>query len=122
MMNFRIDYLEITKKKNQKLNCDGVLGLEYSFEQSYGNIYEVLEKMYTLGKILERNNYNLMVYIIYEKIDMPGILVKLEKIRFVTYNDQTKYKTEEDLKDDAIFTILPVIIVSKHCLKNLYTN
>ena len=47
MMNFRMDYLEITKKES-KLNCDGVLGLGYSFEQSYGNIYEVLEKMYNV--------------------------------------------------------------------------
>ena len=139
MMNFRMDYLEITKK-DSKLNCDGVLGLGYSFEQSYGNIYEVLEKMYnvfpskkmisydkkkmqiTLGEFPERSNYNPTVYPIYEKKDMPGIFVKLEKIRFVTDYDQTKYKTEEDLKDDAMFTLLPVIIAPKHRLKNLYTN
>ena len=47
LMNFRMDYLEITKK-DSKLNCDGVLGLGYSFEQSYGNIYEVLAKMYNV--------------------------------------------------------------------------
>ena len=42
LMNFRMDYVEITKK-DSKLLCDGVLGLGYSYEQSYGNIYEVLE-------------------------------------------------------------------------------
>ena len=60
MMNFRMDYLEITKKE-AKLNCDGVLGLGYSFEQSYGNIYEVLEKMYNVfpsKKMMSFLNYN----------------------------------------------------------------
>ena len=139
MMNFRMDYLEITKK-DSKLNCDGVLGLGYSFEQSYGNIYEVLEKMYnvfpgkkmlsydkkkmqiTLGEFPERSNYNPTVYKIYEKKDTPGIFLRLEKLRFVTDYDQTKYKTEEDLKDDALLTLLPVVIAPKHRLKNLYTN
>ena len=139
MMNFRMDYLEITKK-DSKLNCDGVLGLGYSFEQSYGNIYEVLEKMYnvfpgkkmlsydkkkmqiTLGEFPERSSYNPTVYKIYEKKDTPGIFLRLEKLRFVTDYDQTKYKTEEDLKDDALLTLLPVVIAPKHRLKNLYTN
>ena len=139
MMNFRMDYLEITKK-DSKLNCDGVLGLGYSFEQSYGNIYEVLEKMYnvfpgkkmlsydkkkmqiTLGEFPERSNYSPTVYKIYEKKDTPGIFLRLEKLRFVTDYDQTKYKTEEDLKDDALLTLLPVVIAPKHRLKNLYTN
>ena len=139
MMNFRMDYLEITKK-DSKLICDGVLGLGYSFEQSYGNIYEVLEKMYnvfpgkkmlsydkkkmqiTLGEFPERSNYNPTVYKIYEKKDTPGIFLRLEKLRFVTDYDQTKYKTEEDLKDDALLILLPVVIAPKHRLKNLYTN
>ena len=139
MMNFRMDYLEITKKES-KLNCDGVLGLGYSFEQSYGNIYEVLEKMYnvfpskkmmsydkkkmqiTLGEFPEKSNYNPTVFKIYEKKDIPGIFLKLEKLRFVTDYDQTKYISEEDIKDDAILTLLPVIIAPKHRLKNLYTN
>ena len=139
MMNFRMDYLEITKK-DSKLNCVGVLGLGYSFEQSYGNIYEVLEKMYnvfpgkkmlsydkkkmqiTLGEFPERSSYNPTVYKIYEKKDTPGIFLRLEKLRFVTDYDQTKYKTEEDMKDDALLTLLPVVIAPKHRLKNLYTN
>ena len=139
MMNFRMDYLEITKK-DSKLNCDGVLGLGYSFEQSYGNIYEVLEKMYnvfpgkkmlsydkkkmqiTLGEFPERSSYNPTVYKIYEKKDTPGIFLRLEKLRFITDYDQTKYKTEEDLKDDALLTLLPVVIAPKHRLKNLYIN
>jgi hypothetical protein len=139
LMNFRMDYLEITKK-DSKLKCDGVLGLGYSFEQSYGNIYEVLEKMYnvfpskkmlsydkkkmqiTLGEFPERSNYNPTVYKIYEKKDMPGIFLQLDKLRFVTDYDETKYKTEEDLNDDAILTLLPVVIAPKHRLKNLYTN
>ena len=139
MMNFRMDYVEITKK-DSKLNCDGVLGLGYSFEQSYGNIYEVLEKMYnvfpskkmlsydkkkmqiTLGEFPERSNYNPTVYKIYEKKDTPGIFLRLEKLRFVTDYDQTKYKTEEDMKDDALLTLLPVVIAPKHRLKNLYIN
>ena len=139
MMNFRMDYLEITKK-DSKLICDGVLGLGYSFEQSYGNIYEVLEKMYnvfpskkmlsydkkkmqiTLGEFPERSNYNPTVYKLYEKKDTPGIFLRLEKLRFVTDYDQTKYKTEEDMKDDALLTLLPVVIAPKHRLKNLYIN
>ena len=139
MMNFRMDYLEITKK-DSKLNCDGVLGLGYSFEQSYGNIYEVLEKMYnvfpskkmmsynkktmqiTLGEFPERSNYNPTVYEIYEKKDTPGIFLKLEKLRFMTDYDETKYLSEEDIKDDALLTLLPVVIAPKHRLKNLYIN
>ena len=139
MMNFRMDYLEITKK-DSKLICDGVLGLGYSFEQTYGNIYEVLQKMYnvfpgkkmlsydkkknqiTLGEFPERSNYNPTVYKIYEKKDTPGIFLRLEKLRFVTDYDQTKYKTEEDMKDDALLTLLPVVIAPKHRLKNLYIN
>ena len=42
-----MDYLEV-RKKETKLKCDGVLGLGYSFQHSYGNIYEVLEKMYNV--------------------------------------------------------------------------
>jgi len=139
LMNFRMDYLEITKKET-KLKCDGVLGLGYSFYDSYGNIYEVLEKMYnvfkskkmlsydkkkmqiTLGEFPERSNYNPTVYKIYEKKDNPGIFLQLDKLRFMTDIDQTKYLTEEDLKDDALLTLLPVVIAPKHRLKNLYTN
>ena len=139
LMNFRMDYLEITKKET-KLNCDGVLGLGYSFEQSYGNIYEVLEKMYnvfpskkmmsydkkkkqiTLGEFPERSSYNPTVFPIYEKKDVPGIFLKLEKLRFMTDYDQTKYLSEEDMKDDALLTLLPVVIAPKHRIKNLYIN
>ena len=139
LMNFRMDYLEITKKET-KLKCDGVLGLGYSFYDSYGNIYEVLEKMYnvfksnkmlsydkkkmqiTLGEFPERSNYNPTVYKIYEKKDNPGIFLQLDKLRFMTDIDQTKYLTEEDLKDDALLTLLPVVIAPKHRLKNLYAN
>ena len=131
--------VEITEK-DSKFQCDGVLGLGYSFSQSYGNIYEVLAKMYnvfpskkvlsydkkkmqiTLGEIPERSNYNPTVYPIYEKPDYPGTFIQLEKLRFMTDYDQTKYLSEEDLKDDALLTLLPVIIAPKHRLKNLYTN
>jgi hypothetical protein len=139
LMNFRFDYVEITKRES-KLLCDGVLGLGYSFEQSYGNIYEVLEKMYnvfpskkvlsydkkkrqiTLGEIPERSSYNPTVFKIYEKKDTPGIFLNLNKLRFMTDYDQTKYLSEEDLNDDALLTLLPVIIAPKHRLNNLYTN
>ena len=139
MMNFRMDYLEITQK-DSKLKCDGVLGLGYSFENSYGNIYEVLAKMYnvfpskkmfsydkkkmqiTLGEFPERSNYNPTVYKIYERKDYPGIFLQLDKLRFVTDYTQTKYLSEEDIKDDALLTLLPVVISPKHRLKNLYTN
>ena len=139
LMNFRFDYVEITKRES-KLLCDGVLGLGYSFEQSYGNIYEVLEKMYnvfpskkvlsydkkkrqiTLGEIPERSSYNPTVLKIYEKKDTPGIFLNLNKLRFMTDYDQTKYLSEEDLNDDALLTLLPVIIAPKHRLNNLYTN
>ena len=139
LMNFRMDYLEIQKKET-KLKCDGVLGLGYSFQQSYGNIYETLEKMYnvfkskkmfsydkkkmqiTLGEFPEKSNYNPTVYKIYEKPDYPGIFLELDKLRFMTDYDQTKYLTEEDIKEDALLTLLPVVIAPKHRLKNLYTN
>ena len=139
LMNFRMDYLEIQKKET-KLKCDGVLGLGYSFQNSYGNIYETLEKMYnvfkskkifsydkkkmqiTLGEFPERSNYNPTVYKIYEKPEYPGIFLELDKLRFMTDYDQTKYLTEEDLHDDALLTLLPVVIAPKHRLKNLYTN
>ena len=139
LMNFRMDYLEITEK-DSKFKCDGVLGLGYSFTQSYGNIYEVLANMYnvfpskkvmsydkksmllTIGEIPERSNYNPTVYPIYEKKEYPGVFLQLEKLRFVTDYDETKYLTEEDLKDDALLTLLPVVIAPKHRLKNLYIN
>jgi hypothetical protein len=57
LMNFRMDYLEIQKKET-KLKCDGVLGLGYSFQQSYGNIYEVLEKMYNVFKSKKMVSYD----------------------------------------------------------------
>ena len=139
LMNFRMDYLEIQKKET-KLNCDGVLGLGYSFQQSYGNIYEVLAKMYnvfpskkllsydkkkmqiTLGEFPERSNYNPTVYKIYEKKDYPGIFLQVDKLRFMTDYGQTKYLSEEDLKDDAMLTLLPVVIAPKYRIKNLYIN
>ena len=139
LMNFRFDYVEITKK-DTKLICDGVLGLGYSYEQSYGNIYDVLAKMYnvfpskkvfsydkkkmqiTLGEIPERSNYNPTVLKIYERKDTPGIFINLDKLRFMTDYDQTKYLSEEDINDDALLTLVPVVIAPKHRLKNLYTN
>ncbi len=139
LMNFRMDYLQI-EKSDSKLQCDGVLGLGYSFSDSYGNIYEVLEKMYnvfesrkifsynkktmqiTLGEFPERSNYNPTIFKIYERKDVPGIFLELDKLRFMTDYDQTKYITEEDLHDDALLTLLPVVIAPKHRLKNLYTN
>ena len=139
LMNFRFDYVEITKK-DTKLICDGVLGLGYSYEQNYGNIYDVLAKMYnvfpskkvfsydkkkmqiTLGEIPERSNYNPTVLKIYEKKDYPGIFINLDKLRFMTDYDQTKYLSEEDINDDALLTLVPVVIAPKHRLKNLYIN
>ena len=139
LMNFRMDFLEITEK-DSKFQCDGVLGLGYSFSQSYGNIYDVLAKMYnvfpskkvmsydkkkmqiTLGEFPERSNYNPTVYKIYERKEYPGTFLELDKLRFMTDYDQTKYLSEEDLKDDALLTLLPVVIAPKHRLKNLYTN
>ena len=139
LMNFRFDYVEITKK-DPKLVCDGVLGLGYSYEQNYGNIYDVLAKMYnvfpskkvfsydkkkmqiTLGEFPERSNYNPTVLKIYERKDIPGIFLNLDKLRFMTDYDQTKYISEEDINDDALLTLVPVVIAPKHRLKNLYTN
>ena len=139
LMNFRFDYVEITKK-DTKLVCDGVLGLGYSYEQNYGNIYDVLAKMYnvfpskkvfsydkkkmqiTLGEFPERSNYNPTVLKIYERKDIPGIFLNLDKLRFMTDYDQTKYMSEEDINDDALLTLVPVVIAPKHRLKNLYTN
>ena len=139
LMNFRFDYVEITKK-DTKLICDGVLGLGYSYEQNYGNIYDVLAKMYnvfpskkvfsydkkkmqiTLGEFPERSNYNPTVLKIYERKDIPGIFLNLDKLRFMTDYDQTKYISEEDINDDALLTLVPVVIAPKHRLKNLYTN
>ena len=139
LMNFRFDYVEITKK-DTKLICDGVLGLGYSYEQNYGNIYDVLAKMYnvfpskkvfsydkkkmqiTLGEFPERSNYNPTVLKIYERKDIPGIFLNLDKLRFMTDYDQTKYMSEEDINDDALLTLVPVVIAPKHRLKNLYTN
>lgn len=48
--------------------------------------------------------------------------MELDKLRFMTDYDQTKYLTEEDLHDDALLTLLPVVIAPKHRIKNLYTN
>ena len=139
LMNFRFDYVEITKK-DTKLVCDGVLGLGYSYEQNYGNIYDVLAKMYnvfpskkvfsydkkkmqiTLGEFPERSNYNPTVLKIHERKDIPGIFLNLDKLRFMTDYDQTKYISEEDINDDALLTLVPVVIAPKHRLKNLYTN
>ncbi len=139
LVNFRMDYLEIQKKET-KLKCDGVLGLGYSFQNSYGNIYETLAKMYnvfkskkmfsydkkkmqiTLGEFADKSNYNPTIYKIYEKPECPGIFLEVDKLRFVTDYDQTKYLTEEDLHDDALLTLLPVVIAPKHRIKNLYTN
>ena len=139
LMNFRMDFLEITEK-DTKFQCDGVLGLGYSFSQSYGNIYDVLAKMYnvfpskkvmsydkkkmqiTLGEFPERSNYNPTVYKIYETKDYPGTFLQLEKLRFMTDYDQTKYISEEDIKEDALLTLLPLVIAPKHRLKNLYNN
>jgi hypothetical protein len=84
--------------------------------------YDKKKMQITLGEIPERSNYNPTVFKIYEKKDMPGVFLKLDKLRFMTDYDQTKYLSEEDLHDDALLTLLPVIIAPKHRLKNLYTN
>ena len=76
----------------------------------------------TLGEFPERSNYNPTVYKIYEKKDYPGIFLQVDKLRFMTDYGQTKYLSEEDLKDDAMLTLLPVVIAPKHRIKNLYIN
>ena len=139
LMNFRMDYLEIQKKET-KLKCDGVLGLGFSFQHSYGNIYEVLRKMsnvfqnekklsydkkkkqITLGELPESTYKNPNVCKIYEKKEYPGIFLHLDKLRFMKDYVETKYISEEKLKDDAMLTLLPVVIAPKHRIKNLYTN
>ena len=40
----------------------------------------------------------------------------------MTVYDQIKYILEEVLNEDALLTLVPVIIAPKHRLKNLYTN
>ena len=80
------------------------------------------KKQITLGEFPERSSYNPTVFPIYEKKDVPGIFLKLEKLRFMTDYDQTKYLSEEDMKDDALLTLLPVVIAPKHRIKNLYIN
>ena len=84
--------------------------------------YDKKKMQITLGEFPERSNYNPTVYKIYERKDYPGIFLQLDKLRFVTDYDQTKYLSEEDIKDDALLTLLPVVIAPKHRLKNLYTN
>ena len=74
----------------------------------------------TLGEFPERSSYNPTVYKIYEKKDTPGIFLRLEKLRLVIDYDQTKYKTEEEMKDDALLTLLTVVIAPKHRLKFIY--
>ena len=121
-------------------NFTGVWKNDFFYLTSYGNIYEVLEKMYnvfpskkllsydkkkmqiTLGEFPERSSYNPTIFKIYEKKETPGIFLKLDKLRFMTDYDETKYISEEDLNDDALLTLVPVIIAPKHRLKNLYTN
>ena len=140
LMNFRLQYLYVTQKKT-RLTCDGVLGLGYSKNHLKGNLYDILgnmenvfksEKVFsynkktmliTIGEIPERSNYNPTIYKIYEKPEQyPGIFLELSKLRFVTDYDETKYISEEDIKDDAMLTFVPVIIAPKKRLHNLYDN
>ena len=78
-MNFRLEYVYITKK-NSLLNCDGVLGLGYSKKHLKGNLYGLLSTMenvfnyqkvfsynkktmlITIGEIPERSNYNPTIF------------------------------------------------------------
>ena len=63
-MNFR--FVEITKRES-KLLCDCVLGLGYSFEQSYGNkkIDNILAKMIGMLRFKEKmKNIKNTLYII----------------------------------------------------------
>ena len=140
LMNFRLQYLFITEKKTV-LDCDGVLGLGYSKNHVRGNIYDLLSTMdnafksqkvfsynkrtmqITIGEIPERSHYNPTIYKIYEKPEeYPGIFLELTKLRFVTDYDETKIITEEEMKDDAMLTFVPVVIAPKKRLNNLYEN
>ena len=140
LMNFRLQYLYITEKKTV-LDCDGVLGLGYSKYHLRGNIYDILATMdnafksqkvftynkrtmqITIGEVPERSHYNPTIYKIYEKPEnYSGIFLELSKLRFVTDYNETKYISEEEIKDDAMLTFVPVIIAPKKRLNNLYEN
>ena len=142
IMSIKMPFLQITKKETKLKGCDGVLGLGYSFKHEKGNIYETLGKMYnafksnkmmsydkkkkiiTIGEFPERSNYNPTVFKIYqnEKGENPEIYLKLNKIRFVKDVEQTKVFTDVDINDNAMLTLMPVVIAPKQRVTEMITN
>ena len=141
-MSIKMPFLQITKKETKLKGFDGVLGLGYSFKHEKGNIYETLGKMYnafksnkmmsydkkkkiiTIGEFPERSNYNPTVFKIYqnEKGENPEIYLKLNKIRFVKDVEQTKVFTDVDINDNAMLTLMPVVIAPKQRVTEMITN
>ena len=111
LMNFRMDFLEITEK-DTKFQCDGVLGLGYSFSQSYGNIYDVLAKMYNVvpsKKVMSYDKKN-KILTIGEfpgpqftnphkfKLEYENIESKIEEEKLINKSDSQK-EIEAKLRD-----------------------
>lgn len=140
IFNFRMDYIQITKK-NTKLDCDGVLGLGYSSKYKDGNIYEVLKNMPNvvknekkmsfdkksqqiyLGENLGKTpTYNPHVFNIYENDKMQGTFIKLTNLVINTDKDWKVTLEKIPINDDALLTLMPVVVAPKHRETFLYDN
>ncbi len=139
LINFRMDYVAVTKKES-RLDCDGVIGLGYSTNHPRGNIYDLLyhmpdvlkaekvlsydkkNKLVTIGEFPYKSNNNPVVYPLYEKKEYPGFFLKLKGFGFITDKDRSKYYERVPLDDDAMLTLMPVIIAPKDRVDYLTTN
>ncbi len=139
LFNFRMDYLEITAQRS-RLDCDGVIGLGYSSFRKNANIYEVLgsmknvlsmEKIFTydkknktvtIGAMPNKTGNNPVIYPIYQKSEYPGVFVKLSGLGFITDKNWWKTYKEVPLNDDAMFTLMPLIIAPKKRVSFLETE
>lgn len=138
--NFRMDYIKITKK-DTKLKCDGVLGLGYSSKYKNGNIYEVLQNMPNvvknekkmsfdkksqqiyLGENLGKTpTYNPKVLPIYENKKMQGTFIRLSNLVLSTDKDWKVTLEKIPIDDDALLTLMPVVVAPGDRETFLYDN
>ena len=133
--NIKLRYVKVTKTQSN-LKVDGVFGLGYHAGYPESNIYSVLYKMssifkmrkllsydkkrklLTIGEIPFREYSNPVRIPIYQKENEVGNFIKLTSLSYM--NKNTRKIEYEDINEDAILGLIPVIIAPKK--RNFWMN
>lgn len=135
---FRLKYLQV-KETNSVFKADGVIGLGYSSTiDQQCSVYSLLEnmkdvlkvkrhlsydknkKLLTVGELPPSDNFNPVVFPIFEGQNNIGPVVNLTAINFKSHNFYNK--TVVPINSIAKLGLMPIIIAPKDSIQNLEQN